>query len=366
MKTFLIAALFATSAISPALAGPAAVEEIMHGSVNDVAENGGDGQRHGGNRGGGGGGWRGQSGGGEARPAPQPQGDSNPGWGGGGRRERPTYDPSTSTPVARSDGGFGSGWRGQRGGSDVTPQVQPQPQTLPDRRVQADPGRSPWGNQGDGRQGDTGRGGWRGNRGDTSSPQPERRGGGIGGGSGRDWRGNRGDVSVPTPPQWGGQADRRQDSGRQWGGDLNRDRNQDRGRDWNRDRNGGREFGHGWDRNDNGRFDRDRRGRSYGWNDRWRNDDRYDWRSHRNDNRQLYRSQSYYNPYGRDYGYRRFSIGIYLDQLFFGSRYWINDPWDYRLPQAYGSYRWVRYYDDVLLIDLRSGRVVDAIYGFFW
>ena len=55
-----------------------------------------------------------------------------------------------------------------------------------------------------------------------------------------------------------------------------------------------------------------------------------------------------------------------LGNLFFGSRYWINDPWRYRLPEVYGPYRWVRYYDDVLLVDIYSGEVVDVIYDFFW
>ena len=32
----------------------------------------------------------------------------------------------------------------------------------------------------------------------------------------------------------------------------------------------------------------------------------------------------------------------------------------------YGPYRWVRYYDDVLLVDVYSGEVVDVIYDFFW
>ena len=41
------------------------------------------------------------------------------------------------------------------------------------------------------------------------------------------------------------------------------------------------------------------------------------------------------------------------------------DPWYYRLPPAYDDYRWVRYFDDVMLIDLRSGEIVDIIYDFF-
>ncbi|WP_409574764.1 RcnB family protein [Sphingopyxis sp. PET50] len=33
---------------------------------------------------------------------------------------------------------------------------------------------------------------------------------------------------------------------------------------------------------------------------------------------------------------------------------------------AYGGYRWVRYYNDALLVDTYSGEVVDVIYDFFW
>ena len=67
-----------------------------------------------------------------------------------------------------------------------------------------------------------------------------------------------------------------------------------------------------------------------------------------------------------DYNYQRFGIGIYLESLFYGSRYRISDPWRYRLPDAQWPYEWVRYYDDVLLVDTRNGYVVDVIYSFFW
>ena len=46
--------------------------------------------------------------------------------------------------------------------------------------------------------------------------------------------------------------------------------------------------------------------------------------------------------------------------------YWLDDPWQYRLPPVYGPYRWVRYYDDALLVDIYSGQVVDVIDNFFW
>ena len=101
------------------------------------------------------------------------------------------------------------------------------------------------------------------------------------------------------------------------------------------------------------------------WDRGWRNDNRYNWSNYRSANRALYRGGRYYSPY-RDWSYRRLNIGFTLNSLFFGSRYWINDPWQYRLPPVYGGYRWIRYYDDVLLVDTYSGQVVDAIYDFYW
>jgi len=101
------------------------------------------------------------------------------------------------------------------------------------------------------------------------------------------------------------------------------------------------------------------------WDRRWRDNNRYDWHRYRSHNRNIYRIGVYYSPY-RSWSYRRLGIGYFLDTLFFSSRYWINDPWRYRLPAVYGPYRWVRYYDDVLLVDTYSGEVVDVIYDFFW
>jgi Ni/Co efflux regulator RcnB len=51
---------------------------------------------------------------------------------------------------------------------------------------------------------------------------------------------------------------------------------------------------------------------------------------------------------------------------YYRSSYWLNDPWRYRLPYAPPGYRWIRYYDDALLVDTWDGTVVDVIYGFFW
>jgi hypothetical protein len=122
-------------------------------------------------------------------------------------------------------------------------------------------------------------------------------------------------------------------------------------------------------RGDRGDYRRDRRQARRDhrrWNrNNWRRDRRYNWSHYRTNNRRLFRLGRYSSPY-RNYSYRRLSIGFYLDNLFFGSRYWISDPWQYRLPEVYGPYRWVRYYDDVVLVDIYTGEVVDVIYDFFW
>ena len=101
------------------------------------------------------------------------------------------------------------------------------------------------------------------------------------------------------------------------------------------------------------------------WNRQWRNDNRYNWQNYRQYHRDIYRVGRYYSPYN-GYAYRRLSIGFYLDNLFYADRYWISDPWYYRLPPAYGPYHWVRYYNDALLVNVYSGQVADVIYDFFW
>ncbi len=166
-----------------------------------------------------------------------------------------------------------------------------------------------------------------------------------------------------------GNLDRRWDRNRDGNLDRNWDRNRDGRLDRRYDRNDDERIDRRYDRNRNGdidrRWDRNNDNRVDRWSNGWRNDRRYDWRSYRNYNRSYYSPGRYYSPY-RGRNYSRISIGFSLGSGYYGSRYWINDPWSYRLPSHYGSYRWVRYYDDVLLVDLRTGRVVDVIYDFFW
>jgi len=159
-----------------------------------------------------------------------------------------------------------------------------------------------------------------------------------------------------------GDLDRRWDRNRDGTLDRNWDRNRDGQLDRRFDRNDDERLDRRYDQNRDGRLDRTQIGR---WTNNWRNDNRYNWRSYRERNGNYFRLGRYNAPY-RGRNYNRISIGFSLGSGYYGSLYWINDPWQYRLPAAYGSYRWVRYYDDVLLVDVRNGRVVDVIRDFFW
>jgi hypothetical protein len=100
------------------------------------------------------------------------------------------------------------------------------------------------------------------------------------------------------------------------------------------------------------------------WSTSWRHDGRYDWHNYRNRHRSLFHFGFYYDPFG--WGYSPYQIGWRLWPSYYSSRYWISDPWQYRLPYAPPGTAWVRYYDDAVLVDTWSGEVVDVIYHFFW
>jgi hypothetical protein len=128
-----------------------------------------------------------------------------------------------------------------------------------------------------------------------------------------------------------------------------------------------RRDGRDWNRNDSrdNRWSDNRDSRRSNWNRNWRSDNRYDWQRYRYSNRNQFRSGGYYAPY-RGYSYNRLNIGFILDSLFYSNRYWLSDPYQYRLPPAPYGTQWVRYYDDVVLVDVYTGEVLDVIYDFFW
>lgn len=95
-----------------------------------------------------------------------------------------------------------------------------------------------------------------------------------------------------------------------------------------------------------------------------RRESREDWRDYRRNNRQVYTMPRYAAP--RGLAYRPIRNGVVLNRGFYGQRYLIANPYRYRLPAATGAQRWVRYGNDVVLVNTRNGRVLQVIDGFFY
>ena len=89
---------------------------------------------------------------------------------------------------------------------------------------------------------------------------------------------------------------------------------------------------------------------------------REDWRDYRRSHRDVYRGGTWRAPFR----YQRWDAGAQLRPSYYSSRYYISDPYRYRLPAPRANLRWVRHYNDVLLVNVRTGRVVEVHRGFFW
>ncbi|HUD31125.1 MAG TPA: RcnB family protein [Novosphingobium sp.] len=91
---------------------------------------------------------------------------------------------------------------------------------------------------------------------------------------------------------------------------------------------------------------------------------REDWRDYRRTNRNAFHRPAYVGP--RGYAYRPVAVGHRFDRAYYGDRYWVRDYRNYRLPAPRAGHRWVRYGNDVVMVNVRTGRVVTAYNGFFW
>ncbi|MFS2110382.1 RcnB family protein, partial [Sphingomonas sp. Sphisp140] len=70
--------------------------------------------------------------------------------------------------------------------------------------------------------------------------------------------------------------------------------------------------------------------------------------------------------YPPGYRYQRWSIGGLLPLLFLSNSYYYDGWYDLGLGAPPRGYRWVRYGPDLLLVNIRTRRVVDVIYGAFY
>lgn len=85
---------------------------------------------------------------------------------------------------------------------------------------------------------------------------------------------------------------------------------------------------------------------------------------YRQQNWWLYRLGNYYDPYG--YSYRSWQPGFTMWPSYYSQDYWLDDPMMWQLPRVYGPYRWVRYWDDAILVNMYTGQVVTVMPNFFW
>jgi Ni/Co efflux regulator RcnB len=98
--------------------------------------------------------------------------------------------------------------------------------------------------------------------------------------------------------------------------------------------------------------------------------DRHDVRRDRGDIRQDrrfrdHRRSAYIAPY-RGFSYRPVSVGFRLRPAFYSPRYYISDYGYYHLRAPHGRWlRWIRYGDELLLVNIRTGRVLQVMpFGF--
>ncbi|HEX8582973.1 MAG TPA: DUF1090 family protein [Allosphingosinicella sp.] len=72
------------------------------------------------------------------------------------------------------------------------------------------------------------------------------------------------------------------------------------------------------------------------------------------------RSVRYAAPY-RNWSYRPVGVGYQLQSGFYGSRYYVNDYGRFGVRQPGRFQQWIRYGDDLLLVNVRTGRVLQVI-----
>jgi Ni/Co efflux regulator RcnB len=93
-----------------------------------------------------------------------------------------------------------------------------------------------------------------------------------------------------------------------------------------------------------------------------RQESREDWQDYRRTHRDVYRGGNWRAPFR----YSKWNVGAQLRPTYYSSRYYISDPYRYRLPRPGANLQWVRHYNDVLLVNVRTGRVMQVHRGFFW
>ena len=88
---------------------------------------------------------------------------------------------------------------------------------------------------------------------------------------------------------------------------------------------------------------------------------REDRRDYRDDNHRAHHAPRFSAPFR----YRSFNNGVRISAGYYAPRYYMNNFGSYRLPAPNRNQQYVRHYDDVLLVNVRSGHVVRVYRNFF-
>jgi Ni/Co efflux regulator RcnB len=96
--------------------------------------------------------------------------------------------------------------------------------------------------------------------------------------------------------------------------------------------------------------------------------DRDDSRSHRRNftRSRAHRAHSAYYAPVRNWRYRPVYVGYVLQPSFYGSRYYISDYGVYHVRRPSRWHEWIRYGNDLLLVNIRTGRVLEVIHYAGW
>ena len=88
---------------------------------------------------------------------------------------------------------------------------------------------------------------------------------------------------------------------------------------------------------------------------------REDWREYRQKNRRAFQATRFKAPFR----YRTFNNGVSIGASYYAPRYRVSNYQNYRLPNPGRYQTYVRHYNDVLLVNTRTGRVIRAYRGFY-
>jgi len=95
-------------------------------------------------------------------------------------------------------------------------------------------------------------------------------------------------------------------------------------------------------------------------------DARHDLRDAKQDHRQVVRDYNRAHPWkAAPFRYKRFTAGARIQPAYYARSYAIADYGRFHWSRPGANQRWVRHYDDALLVNTRTGRVVKVIYNAF-